>query len=72
MFQRWKTIKSYNPRLGSVKVIRQNCEIWPPDLPGAIFDTGNDADALPLLERRLQPLSVGEGELQPEANNVPD
>ena len=38
---------------------------WPrPSLPRAVLDAGDDADALPLLERRLQPLSVREGELK--------
>jgi hypothetical protein len=33
-------------------------------LPVAVFDAWNDLDAFSLLEGRLQPLSVGEGELE--------
>ena len=39
-------------------------------VPRAVFDAGDDADAFPLLERRLQPLSVREGELEREIKRM--
>ena len=42
----------------------------PRAVPRAVFDAGDDADAFPLLERRLQPLSVREGELEREIKRM--
>ena len=39
-------------------------------VPRAVFDAGDYADTFPLLERRFQPLSVGEGELEQETGRM--
>ena len=59
----------FDQRPGHVVSCREGVQVSL-NIPRAVFDAGDDADAFPLLERRLQPLSVREGELEREIKRM--
>ena len=59
----------FDQRPGHVVSCREGVQVSL-NIPRAVFDARDDADALPLLERRLQPLSVREGELEQETERM--